>query len=255
MTTTKIHSVESFYNSLSEDYDLMTGDKTRWSVVKEQYLKLLEQFKPQNILDAGCGTGGESILLGELGYSVMGVDLSPKFIKIAQSKSRSMQSNIKFTVDDIRFLSAVDDSSNELITCRGNTLPHLKEVSDLRAALKSFKRVIQKDGLLILQWLNYPLVQKKSERLIGVTGVESSPFVRFYDFKTNDTLVFNILQLHHDEKWKSEWLSTELRAWSGDDVGMLMAEIGWNNIEIASDIERTDFDPDNSKNIVMFATG
>jgi len=255
MTINKNHSAEKFYNLLGEDYDLMTDDKTRWKEVKNQYEKLLEEFHPEDILDAGCGTGGESILLSEMGYSVTGVDLSPEFIKIAKSKFGSVHSNVNFAVDDIRNLSSIEDKSVELITCRGNTIPHLMDVGDLQDALKSFKRVLKKDGLLILQWLNYPYIQKQSQRLIEVTGGNKDPFVSFYDFITSDTLRFNILKLSHDKKWKSEWLSTEVYAWSGDDVGMLMADIGWSNIEIASDIERSDFEPDSSKNIVMFATG
>jgi len=255
MTDKTILSAENFYTSLGENYDLMIGAKTQWNENRDQFETLLEGFHPQRILDAGCGTGGESIFLGQRGFDVSGVDLSTKLINIAREKAGSNLSNVNFEVDDLRHLATCESDAFDLIVCRGNTLPHLLNASDLKSALQALKRVINSEGLLILQWINYPLTLKESQRLIGVTGNDDRAFVRFYDFISKDLVMYNILQLNLADKLKTEWLSTELRTWSGDDVGMLMVESGWNNIEISCDLERSDFDPDNSPNIVIFATG
>ncbi len=255
MAETHTKQADDFYKSLGENYDLMTSDSTRWNDVKLQYDKLFDVFHPRHILDAGCGTGGESILLNDMGFNVTGVDISSEFIRLAMSKLGPNRRGIKFEIDDLRQLKSVEDGSVDFVNCRGNTLPHLTDETDLRLTLKSFKRTVKKDGLLILQWLNYPLIQKQAQRLVGVTGAGDHVFVRFYDFIGDNIVRFNILHMDSDNKWNTEWISTELRTWNGDDVGMLLVETGWKNIEIASNIDRSDFDPDRSKNIVMFATG
>jgi ubiquinone/menaquinone biosynthesis C-methylase UbiE len=41
---------------------------------------------PADVLDVGTGTGFLALLLAELGYRVVGIDLAPDMLEIAQSK-------------------------------------------------------------------------------------------------------------------------------------------------------------------------
>ncbi len=56
---------------------------------------------PARIADLGCGTGTVSVLLGEHGHHVTGVDLSPKMIELARIKARSAGQPIQFEVGDV----------------------------------------------------------------------------------------------------------------------------------------------------------
>jgi SAM-dependent methyltransferase len=45
---------------------------------------------PARILDAGCGTGSVAVLLAELGFTVQGIDLSPRMLAQAAAKARRL---------------------------------------------------------------------------------------------------------------------------------------------------------------------
>jgi ubiquinone/menaquinone biosynthesis C-methylase UbiE len=44
------------------------------------------QTKDENVIDLGCGTGSYSIALAQEGFSVLGVDFSPKMVEKAKNK-------------------------------------------------------------------------------------------------------------------------------------------------------------------------
>lgn len=251
------YSSENFYNRLGHRYDIMTRDAQRWHSAKELYRQLFSQWDtahdPKVILDAGCGSGGEALILAELGYNTIGIDTSSELIGIAQQKALTAKVNAKFFVDDLRTLSSVQDNTINTLLCRGNTLPHIKSLEDMKATLKSFRRVVKPEGLLILQWLNYVPILKTGKRLVGVSGDEDSTFIRFYDLESDERLIFNIIEIKTSSNMDTDWISTELHPWSADDIGMLLIQTGWTNLEIAGSLQRDDFDPDNSKDVVYFA--
>ena len=48
-------------------------------------------------------------------------------------------------------------------------------------------------------------------------------------------------------------MTTRLTPWLADDVGMLIRQSGWGDLEIASDLAREEFNPEFSKDVVIFA--
>jgi SAM-dependent methyltransferase len=68
-----------------------------------------EGFKPRRILDLNCGIGRHSIELGKRGISVLGTDLSPYYIQIAEKRAKSshVAEKVRFKVADIRRIGAV----------------------------------------------------------------------------------------------------------------------------------------------------
>lgn len=68
------------------------------------------------VLDIGCGTGENAILLAERGHTVLGIDLAPRAIEIARDKAEARGTdrglNVEFTVCDVtkptRFGGAFD---------------------------------------------------------------------------------------------------------------------------------------------------
>ena len=68
-----------------------------------------EGFKPRRILDLNCGIGRHSIELGKRGVSVLGTDLSPYYIQIAnqRAKSQRVMDKVRFKVADMRGIASV----------------------------------------------------------------------------------------------------------------------------------------------------
>ncbi len=251
-------SAAEFYSNLGEHYDGMTGDARRWERIKEDYAHILEGLGNPRVLDAGCGTGGEAILLASLGCEVVGLDVSPELLDIARRKSGEAGASVEFICGDITDLSNLPETGFGLIICRGNTLPHLRTIEGMEAAFRAFHRVALPDALLILGWLNYIPILAQCRRLVGVTDVEGSIFVRFYDLHSDEEIAFNILTLTRSSEpeksqWESDLVTTPLRPWSADDIGMLLRKCSWGELEIGSDLKRNDFVPDDSKDVVFFA--
>lgn len=55
---------------------------------------------PALVLDIGCGTGTLSVLLAELGYEVLGVDLSPRMLEQAALKAARHRVAVRFELGD-----------------------------------------------------------------------------------------------------------------------------------------------------------
>ncbi len=234
----------------------MTGGVSRIQKSTQLFEPLTKGLKSKNVLDVGCGTGCDSFALAQLGCNVIGIDNSTEMIHKASESTIPDNFSLKFEIDDLRRLESISDEWADLTICRGNTLPHLLSIDDLKLAIKALARVTKKDGVLILGWLNYIPVLKERSRLIGASGDEKSVFFRFNDFKEDGSLDFNIVAMTFDNdvgKWRADWQSTRLIPWTADDVGMLMVGNGWDELEIGSDLNRNDFDPDASKDVFIFA--
>ncbi len=108
-----------------------------------QQLKLNE--KQTNILDMGCGPGVYTSKLGEMGYKVIGVDYS----EITIRKAINFSKNTKYLIADGYNLPFKDNSFGVII-CIGV----LQSISDEIKLFQEIKRILQKDGILILITLN-----------------------------------------------------------------------------------------------------
>jgi ubiquinone/menaquinone biosynthesis C-methylase UbiE len=115
----------------------------------EKRLKFIAQTLEQSILkgaqvlDIGCGNGIISRRLGEMGFNVLGVDVSEKAIATANSLNKS--SNVRFEVKSAEQLVA-DGQKYEAIIC-SEVLEHLNQPDNL---LKVLRKILAERGVLIV---------------------------------------------------------------------------------------------------------
>lgn len=82
--------------------------ETRWERAVQEVELLDGLFREGGVpsggrvLDLACGVGRHSIELAKMGYSVMGVDLSPVFIKRARELADEAGVDVEFVVGDAR---------------------------------------------------------------------------------------------------------------------------------------------------------
>jgi glycine/sarcosine N-methyltransferase len=160
-------------------------------------------------------------------------------------------------LDDIRVLKNPALRGFDAVFCRGNTLPHLLNRDDLKAALRSFQRVVRPGGYLVLQWLNYHRILEKRERLVGVREFNNKMILRFYDFN-GEYVVFNIVIIDKDKgnssskgKMIVSWNSTTLHPWTMSEVEPILKETGWMVEMCWGGSDRSLFENDNSKDILL----
>lgn len=93
----------NFQKTIARAYDLIYAQK---NYRKEcQFVdKTIKKYSGQvsrTILDAGCGSGGHSLILAQKGYNVLGFDLSKSMIEIAKEKAL-LNNNVEFKIGDLR---------------------------------------------------------------------------------------------------------------------------------------------------------
>lgn len=118
----------------------------------------LKLKKNQKVLDLACGKGRHSITLNELGFDVLGVDLSPNSIAIA---SKSETEKLKFEVHDMREIIPRKkfDAVFNLFTSFG----YFDTIEDNRKVVHAIAEMLNKKGVAVIDFMN---AQKVVENLV-----------------------------------------------------------------------------------------
>ena len=94
--------VESAYDRIAPQYDDSVGRSAVSRRAKQLALRKVKELTPTGgtLLDIGCYTGIEALLLAQQGFRVVGVDLSSAMVQIAASKAkqRRLQRDVNFEV-------------------------------------------------------------------------------------------------------------------------------------------------------------
>jgi SAM-dependent methyltransferase len=150
---------EQFYDDLAADYHALFEDwwtAAAWhGDVVAALLTARGVVPPSSVLDCTCGIGTQALPLAGIGYRVTGTDISPRSVARARMEGQVRQLPVRLEVADVR---AVDETIHErfdaVISC-DNALPHLLGDADLTLALRSIRRCLRDDGLLLVSVRDY----------------------------------------------------------------------------------------------------
>jgi len=138
------------YEKLAKNYD------TRWEKFTQKSLLQVMGLLPQdlngkNIIDIGCGTG--TLILEILSRypnagSLHGVDISPKMLKQARNKLQGVPNSNKVVLtQQIGDIIDLPHKTFDIVIC-SNTFHYFNNPT---VKLREFKRLLKKEGLLILE--------------------------------------------------------------------------------------------------------
>lgn len=119
-------SVQAAYDNWSTTYDAdqnLTRDLDQ-TVTKETLMRL----RCKSIVEIGCGTGKNTLLLSQIAQTVYAVDFSAAMIEKAKEKVNSV--NVTFITADITNRWICSNESIDLITCN-LVLEHIKDLSKI----------------------------------------------------------------------------------------------------------------------------
>jgi 2-polyprenyl-3-methyl-5-hydroxy-6-metoxy-1,4-benzoquinol methylase len=131
------------------------------------------------LLDAGCGNGEFSLFLAQLGYKVVGIDISP--VAVHHAKRIVPQGHL--VVSAMEATLPFRDKIFSAVWCT----EVLEHIFDVHAALKEFNRILLHDGLLVLTTPYHGLIKNL---LIAVGGFERhyNPYISHIRFYTKQSL-------------------------------------------------------------------
>ncbi len=248
-----VETTAEFYDKLSADYDIMTNFEKRFAHEKPFFNMLVQRYGIETALDAGCGTGFHSLLLGELGVKVTAVDISKNMLDRLKVHARDTHVKIEVLESSFQELPVLLHRTYDAVFCLGNSLPHLLTQHELVQTLKNFSAALNPGGLLLLQQLNYDRILAKKERIQSVKESDGVTFIRFYDFH-KASVVFNILTLKKEKgQTRHELESTALRPILKDDLLHAMKTAGFSDIRLHGSIALDDYRELDSKDLVVLA--
>lgn len=253
MNGTPTDSGDRFYRDLAEEYDEMTRFSARLKSEKQVLRRWVERYHFRSVLDVACGTGLHGILFSQLGVQVTGCDVSEAMLAKARENSDRLKAQVQWVPSAMQSLPTKIHQKFEAVFCLGNSIPHLLTREDLNRALQNFREVLQPEGTLVVQLLNYHRVLSRKQRIINITRIGEREFIRFYDFVGN-RLVFNILRIDWSgEKALHQINSAELFPYLKEDLETALRENGFSNPEYFGDMKFSPFSEGSSANLVIVA--
>jgi SAM-dependent methyltransferase len=140
--------MEPKYKSMKDYYNATAHDTAIEWYANELMLPFLKRFvglfgTNPRILDAGCGTGCESMRLSKLGADVVGIDLSEESIKIARTRNP----NCRFYLMDLKQPESSIGVFDGVVSL--GVIIHIEDC-DLHMVFHNFGKVIKPKGFLFL---------------------------------------------------------------------------------------------------------
>ncbi|MDZ8140165.1 MAG: class I SAM-dependent methyltransferase [Nostoc sp. DedQUE04] len=177
-------SIQAAYDNWSATYDAdenLTRDLDR-IVTRETLMGL----KCKSVVEIGCGTGKNTLLLSQIALKVCAIDFSAQMIEKAKEKVRS--ANVVFITEDITKQWTCDNESADLVTC--NLV--LEHIEDLSLIFSEASRVLVKGGYFFICEL-HPFKQYQGTKANFQRQQESVEITAFVHHLSD---FFNIAKVH-----------------------------------------------------------
>ena len=138
-----------YYNKFNEDkrFNSRHGKIEYITSLKFIY-KYLNKMENPKILDIGAGTGKYSIKLADDGYDVTALELVKHNLRVIEKNSAKVKTYLGNAID----LSVFNDNSFDLVLLFG-PMYHLISDNDKIKALNEAKRVVKKDGIIMVAYI------------------------------------------------------------------------------------------------------
>ncbi|HEY1006357.1 MAG TPA: class I SAM-dependent methyltransferase [Sphingobacteriaceae bacterium] len=204
-------------------------------------LNHLQPDRSSKLLDIACGRGRHSIFLNKNGYDVTGIDLSLANIRYAKEFEND---RLRFFLHDMRFLFYINyfDLALNLFTSFG----YFETEKDHINALRSFRKSLKMDGLLVLDYFN-------TNKIVSNLTPEEVRHIDGIDFHINkkvfDGSIVKSIAFHHGKE--NYLFREEVRAFTQADFARMFEKSGLVIQEQFGDYSLSGFDEQTSERIIF----
>lgn len=201
------------------------------------YLNLPEKAK---VLDLACGKGRHSIYLNQLGYEVVGADLSEN--SIAEAKKNESDS-LHFTVHDMR------DSYEEKFDAIFNlftSFGYFENEADNLQTLVAIKESLSEYGFAVIDFMNVHqviqnLIPEETKTVDGIT----------FHIKRFVQDGFIVKEIEFEADGKSFHFQEKVKAFTLEDFQNMMNQAGIYLLDTFGDYKLKKFHKNTSERLIM----
>ncbi|MGM5482662.1 MAG: class I SAM-dependent methyltransferase [Nanobdellota archaeon] len=143
------YSVKKAYEKIAQEEDKQEkGKSLRVQIPREFIKKYID--KNDIVLDAGGGTGYNSILMAKISKHVTLLDISPKILEVAKQNVREqkLENKINLCQGDISNLEKFSDGQFTFVVCVGDSISYVLEKRF--DAMKELTRVAKSGAFLVI---------------------------------------------------------------------------------------------------------
>ncbi|UXD22029.1 hypothetical protein IPA_00990 [Ignicoccus pacificus DSM 13166] len=215
--------------------------------------KLLKKYGIRKglILDAGCGIGRITIALAELGYDVLGIDISPKFVEKANERiaRAGVEDKARCVVGDLRRVQeVVKDVRFDGIVSWYSSFGFYGDEID-KSILRGFAWVAKSDAVLLIDVENRDSVLKaRNYQENFAWTMEFGDYVMIAESKYDpwssmERSKVSVYQKDIKGLEKVAEMPLQFRLYSLHELAKLYKESGWEPVEAVGDWEGSPFKP------------
>ena len=214
--------------------------KNRDFAEAEQFISLLvnDLSLPKNskVIDLACGKGRHSVYLNQLGYDVLGLDLSEE--SILHNKAFENE-KLRFEVHDMR--SRIEGEKVDAVFNLFTSFGYFEDHQDDRRVFESVHAILKQNGFFVLDFLNEKFVKNS---LVSESLVEREGIV----FKTNKKIENQhiIKDIRFSDKGEDFHFFEKVKLHTLDEIGKLASESGFERVGVFGNYHLEDFDIENS---------
>lgn len=144
--------VKHIWDACGEAFDRYTSASDSFSdnIERPAIEQLIGELAGARVLDLGCGSGTYSLSFAEKESEVVGLDLSPTMISLAQERARQLGVEVDFRVADIREPLPFNDAGFDIVF----TGTALHYVENIEAFMREAARLMKPTARLVASVLH-----------------------------------------------------------------------------------------------------
>ncbi len=210
----------------------------------ESFITLLSDYlklgKGDHILDLPCGRGRHAVFLEQLGYRVIGADLSVNSIKYAKKFENE---SLRFIVHDMRkpLVNGYDAIFN-LFTSFG----YFDDDAIHIEVIKNFKKALKPGGILVIDFLNIFRINKE----LVSTEVVVRDHINFHISRENRD-GFLIKNIEFTDRGHHYHFEEKVRSYSLSDFEHMATEAGLKIISTFGDYQLSPYNKNTSDRLIL----
>jgi SAM-dependent methyltransferase len=167
-----------------EAFDAATADMAWTERTGSEVDRALKMLKPQGgerILDLACGSGRHSLELVRRGFSVVGADISPDLIEIAQGEAELAGLEASFVLADLRQLD-FEAEFDLVLNLNDGAIGYFETAAENHRTFEVVSRALRPGGRNLIQ---LPNVLYAQEHLPQRSWIPSSTMVELVEHRWN----------------------------------------------------------------------